>query len=84
MTYDEWVKTERQHSDITEVDNAFGYVPEGKGWEVKSVVSYDPGVAVILEDGEWYTHCGRSECRGTADEVRQCLWECYAKHEVRP
>ena len=82
MTFDEWVATERQHNGMSEVENTFGYTPEGPGWTVKTVVSFNPGTAVILECGDWYTHCGRSEYRGAADEVRQCLWECYAKHEV--
>lgn len=83
MTYDEWLKTERQHNDITKVESAFGYVPEGPGRAVQAVVSFDPGTAVILEGGDWYTHIDRCEYRGTADEVRQCLWEKYAKSEGR-
>lgn len=83
MTFDEWVATERQHNDMSEVENTFGYTPEGPGWTVKTVVTFNPGTAVILEGGDWYTHVGRSECRGTADGVRKCLWETYAKYEVQ-
>lgn len=82
MTFEEWVATERQHTDMNEVENAFGYTPSGPGWAVKTVVRYEPGTAVILTDGDWCTHVDRSECRGTADDVRKCLWETYAKFEV--
>lgn len=83
MTFEEWAKTERHHTDLAEVENTFGYVPDGDGCKVKTVVSFDPGTAVILEGGDWYTHVGRCEHRGTADDVRRCLWETYAKYEVR-
>lgn len=78
MTYDEWLKTERQHTDLAEADNSFGYVPDG----AQTVVRFDPGVAVILGDGKWYTHIDRSEYTGTADEIRKVLWDEYAQHEV--
>ena len=80
MTYEEWLKTERQTPDLSVVDNAFGYVPD----HAETVVTFDPGIAVILNDGQWHTHAYRSEVTGDADEVRKFLWDEYAKHEVGP
>lgn len=79
MTYEEWLATERQHTDLSVVEDAFGYVPD----DAVAVVTYQPGEAVILRDGRWYTHVDRSEYTGTADEIRKVLWDEYAKYEVQ-
>jgi hypothetical protein len=83
MTYDEWLKTERQHNDLSGVDDVFGYSPAtlGKG-EPAKVVNFDPGLAVIFDDGQWFTHIGRGEYFGTPDEIRRVPWDEYAQHEV--
>lgn len=83
MTYEEWLLTERHGTDLAGVDDAFGYSPAalGKG-EPTAVVRFDPGLAVIFADGQWFTHIGRGEYTGTPDEIRKVLWEDYAKYEV--
>ena len=82
MNYDDWLRTERHHADITVAENAFGYVPGDIDNPIKSVVVFDPGVAVILQDGTWFSHIGRSEYSGTGDQVRQALWRDYANDEL--
>ena len=81
MTFEDWQATREAAQMGLEpwiVDDNFGYVPDG----VKKVWCYDCGVIVELKDGQFFTHCGRSEHAGTLEEVERRLWDEHVTHEV--
>lgn len=80
MTFEQWQKTGRtRDKNFTDLlENTFGYVPDN----VLSVLVYDPGVIAWLEDGQFFTHVGRSEYTGHLVDVERALWDEYAQHEV--
>lgn len=79
MTFDQWVSTERRHTDLPVVESAFGHVPD----ETVEVLEYSPGVIVRLENGDYYTHVVRSEVTGGLDYVRVALWTGHAETETK-
>ena len=81
MTFEDWRETRHQATQGLEhgiLEDHFGYVPEN----VQSVWVYEVGVIAGLNDGQYYTHIGRSEYTGTLDEIERRLWDDYAKQEV--
>jgi hypothetical protein len=79
MTFAEWVKTAERKTDLSILENAFGFEVEN----AVAAIVYDPGVVAELSDGQFFTLLYTNEYTGTREEIEKVLWEDYAEKETR-
>jgi hypothetical protein len=79
MTFAEWVKTGQRTTDVSVLEESFGYPV----LNAVAAILYKPGAIAELPNGEFFTHIGRSEYTGTREEIEKVLWEEYAEMETK-